>query len=161
MIDKFHRHVCRHAFLRDMKIQLERNGLWLNENRTYLYQTIDTYLQCKVAEEPNDMRRGSLSDIRSLLNNVLFFDRMFIDKNVIIRFMESSTNLSLGSIVTSRTAREAVDMFEAIWISQYGYLKAILADQALTSGVFKEYATKMGIKLLSFRCRCYKKNFAE
>ena len=41
-IEKAHSHVCVYASLRDMQALLERNGLLLNDDKAYLYQSIDT-----------------------------------------------------------------------------------------------------------------------
>ena len=110
-----------------MQIFLERNGLWSNDAKAYLYQTIDSLHQGKVTEEPKDMRKVSLYDINSKFNDRVCIDHLFIDKHVNLHFMDSTTRLSHGSIITSRLVHEAIDMFENIWVSQYGYPKAILA----------------------------------
>ena len=62
------------------------------------------------------MRKVSLHEISSTFNDRVCIDHLFIDKQVLLHFMDTSTRRSRGSIVTSRTVREAIDLFETIWV---------------------------------------------
>ena len=107
------------------------------------------------------MREVSLHNISSTFNDRVCIYHLFIDNHVITHFLNSSTRLSHDSIVTSRTVHEAIDLFETFWVSQYGHPKATIADQAFTAGVLKEYATKMGNKLLLVSSRRHNKYVFE
>ena len=161
IVDKVHKHVCGHASLRDMQILLERNDLWSNEVKAYLHQTVEVCHQCKMTDEPKDMRKVSLHDLSSSFNERVCLDHVFLDNYVVIHFMDSCTRFSQGAIVTTRTVHDAIDHFELIWVSQNGYPKSLLADQAFITGEFKRYAESVGVNLLPVPSRRHNKNVLE
>ena len=161
IVDKVHKHVCGHASLRDMQILLERNDMWSTEVKAYLHQTVEVCHQCKVTDEPKDMRKVSLRDLSSSFNDRVCLDHVFLDDYVVLHFMDSSTRLSQGAIVTTKTVREAIDHFEMIWVSQYGYPESLLADQAFITDEFKRYADSVGMNLLPVPSRRHNKNVLE
>lgn len=116
--------VCRlsgHANLHDMQVLLDRNGLWTADVKAYLYQSVDRCHLCKKTEEPKDIRKVSLHGLSSLFNDRGCIDHLFLDNNVELHFMDSSTRLSHGAIVATTTMHEAIELFDMIWVSQYGY----------------------------------------
>ena len=116
IVDKVHKHVCGHASLRNMQILLERNDLWSNEVKTFLHQTVEVCHQCKMTDEPRDMRKVSLHDLNSSFNDRVCLDHVFLDNYVALHFMDSCARFSQGEIVTTRTVRNAIDHFELIWV---------------------------------------------
>ena len=110
--------MLRNATIRDMQILLEDYGLWSNESIAYLHQTIDTCHQCQVTKEPKDKSMVSLLDINGSFNECVCIDLLFIDKRVFFHFMNTYTHLRWFNC-TSKTFREAIDLFENIWVTQY------------------------------------------
>ena len=74
--------------------------------------------------------------------------------------MDSYTRFSHGLAVTSVIARQAIDLFETIWVSQYWYPKATLADESFAAFEFKEHVTKMSVKFM-LHIFTTTKNFCE
>lgn len=161
LVDKVHKHVCGHASLRDMKILLERNDIWSYDVRAYLHQTISVRHQCRVTDEPKGMRKVSLHDLSSTFKNRVCVDHLFLDSHALIHFMDTSTRLSHGTVVQTRSFAEAIEFFELVLVSQYGYSKSILADQAFNTDEFTEYANSVGMKLLPVPSRRHNKNVLE
>lgn len=118
-----HQHVCGHATLQDMQIILECNGLWTENVKSYLHHSVDRCYLCRKTQEPKDMRKVSLHDFSSLFNERVCIDHLFLDNYVVLHFIDSSTRLSHGAIVTTTVIRESIELFEMIWVSQYGYAR--------------------------------------
>eukprot|EP00171_Calliarthron_tuberculosum_P000101 IDg101t1 len=123
IIDKVHKHVCGHASYNDIRILLERNDLWNEDVRKYLQSSIDLCPCCKVCEKPKAARQVSLYDIDGEFNDRVCMDHMFLDDLIVLHIMDSKTRFSCGSSVKSKSIEDAIECFELLWVSQFGYSK--------------------------------------
>lgn len=161
IVDKVHKHVCGHAAVRGMMILLERNGIWSDNVKSYFLQMVEICPKCKMTEGPKGMRKVSLDDLSSFFIDRVCPDHVFLDKHVVLHFMDSSTRLSHSAIVETRTVKEAINLFEMFWVSQNGYPHSLIAEQAFVTDDSQKIADSVGMKLLRVPSRCHHKNVLE
>lgn len=95
-----------------MQILLERNNLWNNDVRAYLYQVTETCPKCKVTSELKDMRKVSPYDLSSTFNDSVCIDQMVLENLIVFHIVETSTRFSHGVLATSRSVAESIEHFE-------------------------------------------------
>lgn len=100
-----------------------------------------------MTEEPKGMTKAFHYEIGSSFNDLVCLEHTVLNKLVVSDFMDSCNSLFHGAIVSARTVHEAFDHYEMIWVSQYGYPKSLIADQAFITEEFQMYAESVGIKL--------------
>eukprot|EP00171_Calliarthron_tuberculosum_P022021 IDg22021t1 len=161
VIDKVHRHVCGHSSFNDIKILLERNGMWCSSVQKYLCSVLETCSYCKTTSEPKPSRKVSLSSMSRTFNKVVCIDHLFLRENRVFHAMDSTTRYSAGTDVQDMSMLASIVAFESQWISQFWIPETVLADKAFDNDMFKSFTSKYGIKLKILPPRRHSKNVIE
>ena len=77
VIDKVHKHVCGHSNYTDIKLLLQRNGIWSDDAQKYLAQVLEVCENCHATHSPKQARKVSLSTISPQFNEVVCVDHFF------------------------------------------------------------------------------------
>ena len=145
IIDIVHRHVCGHSSYNDIKTLLDRNGIWNEDTKRYLAQTIETCKSCKHTSEPTGMRKVSLSSMSREFNDLVCVDHLFIDRACIFHAMDSASRYSVGTLVPDTSMLQAVTAFEAHWVSQFWAPTKVLFDPGFKGIELTKYLQDVGI----------------
>jgi len=161
IVDKVHRHVCGHASFSDMKTLLKRNDLWNHEIKKYLIDKIEVCTNCAHTSEPRKMRKVSLSALNRSFNELVCVDHLHLNHMRVFHIMDATTRYSVGAVVPDTSMKNAMLLFESLWISAFWEPKAVQFDQAFDNSIFKTYLEKHNIEARPIPARRHNKNVLE
>jgi len=161
VVDKVHKHVCGHASYTDFELLLARNGLWNDAVASYVAQCVDQCTACRSTAPPQPNRKVSISSLSKSFNDIVCIDHFYLDQIRLMHCMDLVSRYSAVHIVSTVTMGEAVQAFEACWVSQFWYPESVHGDKAFQVGDFKTYADSLGIKIRPVPPRGHNKNAIE
>jgi len=161
VVDKVHRHVCGHSNFTDIKVLLERNGLWDAHVQKYLSGILESCEKCKTTALPKSSRKATLSSLSREFNKVVCVDHLFLDEYCVFHLMDSTTRFSVGAVVNSSNMLDAIEVFESSWLSQFWEPEVVAFDQAFNSDIFLKFLGKYGIEARPLPSRRHNKNVLE
>ena len=161
IIDKVHTHVCGHASFSDMKVLLQRNGLWSDEVFRYLAHRVDTCSNCLHTAEPKIPRKVSLSSMSRSFNDVICIDHLHLGNSRVCHVMDATTRYSVGSVVPDVSMEHSIHTIESNWISPFWAPEAIQFDQAFDNAKFQDYLQLYDITPRPIPARRHNKNVLE
>ena len=161
LIDKVHRHVCGHSNYRDIRMLLERNGIWNDECNKYLSHVLESCASCHETRLPAQPRTVSLSNLSREFNQLVFVDHFFLDELQIFHVMDAKSTYSAGTVVDSLTIADAIASFETCWTSQFWAPAQCQGDQAFLAADFQQYLKAMGTTFRPSPARRKYKNAIE
>lgn len=95
IIDKVHKHVCRHSTYSDMIILLQRTKLWNKQAQNYLSSVVSHCPDFKASSTPPPNGRVSLASLNRDFNDSICMDYMFLDKVTVFHMMDVATHFLL------------------------------------------------------------------
>lgn len=161
VIDKVHSHVCGHASFSDMKVLLQRNGLWSDEAMKYLARVIETCAGCSHTSDPQNARKVSIRSLNRSFNQVVCIDHLHLSDMRVCHVMDATTRYSVGSVVPDVGIDNAILTLEAHWISPFWAPESIQCDQAFDNSKFKSYLSIYDISPRPIPARRHNKNVLE
>lgn len=161
IVDKVHRHVCGHSNYQDIKTLLQRNNIWNNDVRKYLYAVLHRCTACITVQEPKASRLVSLSAMSRQFNQVVCIDHLFLNRHKVFHCMDSVSRCSAGFPVTDTTMSNAITAFEAHWITLFWPPDTVLYDPAFDNSEFTAYLHSLGINASPIPPRRHKNNVLE
>ena len=161
IIDKVHRHVCGHFNFRDIRILLERNGLWRDDCYKYLSHVLESCLSCHETKLPQKAGTVSLNNISREFNQLVFVDHFFLDDLDVFYAMDAKTCYSCGAVVGSVSMKNAVTAMESNWMNHFWAPDCVQADPAFGNSEFGDYLSSLGTKFRPSPPRRHNKNAIE
>jgi len=161
IVDKVHRHVCGHSNYSDIKVLLERNGIWDDAVMKYLSQILEKCESCSTTALPKKSPKVSLSSMTRGFNEVVCVDHMYLEDHCVFHMMDSVTRYSSGSVVESTGMMDSIEAFESTWLNEFWMPKALTFDPAFKNKMFEKFAEKYGIALRPLPPRRHSKNVIE
>eukprot|EP00178_Gracilaria_changii_P015990 TRINITY_DN4502_c0_g1_i1.p1 TRINITY_DN4502_c0_g1~~TRINITY_DN4502_c0_g1_i1.p1 ORF type:complete len:217 (+),score=18.60 TRINITY_DN4502_c0_g1_i1:155-805(+) len=161
IVDKVHKHVCGHAVYSDIKILLQRNGLWNEGVNKYLALVLENCTHCSTTSLPKSARKVSLSSISRSFNDVVCIDHLFLDDICVFHVMDTSSRYSAGCPVEGTSMENTVFAFEALWVSPFWNPKAVVFDQAFNNTLFCDYLQQYDIEKRPVSSKRHNKNILE
>ena len=147
VIDKVHHHVCGHSNFSDIKLLLQRNGLWTDSCTEYLAQKLDSCEHCHAVRQPQKPRTVSLNNLSREFNEVVLVDHMFLDDLIVLHVMDAKTRYSTGAVVNSTSMADAIVAFDACWLSPFWAPLSLQADTAFQGNEFSSFLHDLGTEL--------------
>lgn len=129
IVDKVHRHVCRHSNYNDIKLVLQRNNILTDTCASYLTKLLQGCSHCHVIDVPTGSRVVSLANVSRSFNEVVCVDHFFPENLVVFNVMDARNRYFVGCIVSSTNMSEAVAAFESLWVSQFWPPGSLQDDQ--------------------------------
>lgn len=120
IIGKVHRHVCGHSDYTEIKVLLQRNNVRDIQAEKYLHEVLETCASFRTTSLPNPAQKVTLSSLSREFDSVVCVDHMFLEYSCAFHTMDSKTRYSVGAIVESSNMMQDVEVFESIWISEFG-----------------------------------------
>ena len=112
VIHKVHNHVCGHSNFRDIRLLLERNGIWNDDCYKYLGHVLDSCQSCHETKLPQKARTVSLNNLSRGFNELVFVDHFVLDDLDIFHAMDAKTRYSAASVVDSYSMKDPVNAME-------------------------------------------------
>lgn len=161
ILDRVRSHVCGHSSYQDMKLLLQRNGLWDTQIQDYLLQMIEKCDHCALVSPSDNTIKVSLSSMTRGFNDLVCVDHLYLDRITVMHVMDATTRYSAGSVVSSPNTADTITVFEAVWIAQFWAPSHVLGDNAFSNNEFKQYLDSHGITFRSIPPRRHNKNVLE
>ena len=160
-VDKVHRHVCGNSTFDDIKVLLDRNGLWTEDCAEYLSKLLESCEHCHAVRKPQKPRTVFLNILNREFNEVVFVDHMFLDDLIVFHVMDSKTRYYTGVVVESTSMSYAIAAFDSCWLSLFWSPVSVQADKAFQNDAFNEYLTSLATDLRKSQPYRHKKNALE
>lgn len=161
IVDKIHRHVCGHSSYSDIKILLERDGIWNETVAKYLAGTIDSCSACRATALPKPTRKVSLSSMSREFNSLVCIDHFYLDELCVFHVMDSVTRYSVGSCMPDTTMYSSILAFESGWMSEFWTPNSVLYDPAFKNEEFQSWIAGYEISARPIPPRRHNKNALE
>jgi len=161
VVDKVPKHVCGHANFTDMRMLLERNGLWNDTVEDYVDKLISDCTACRSTAPPQPSHKVSISTMSKEFNDTVCVDHFYLESVRLMHCMDIVTRFSAAFVVTSSSMDDAVFAYESCWLSQFWQPSAILGDKAFAHGSFKSYLESCEIRFKCVPPRRHSKNPLE
>ena len=160
-IDKFHKHVCGHASLNDIKILLQRNSMWTDEVEKYLNRVINSCSDCAKTYKVMKARKVSLNSVNRLFNETICIDHCHLGNIRMFHIIDASGRYSTETAVPDTGMEAAVEFLDSHWISPFWAPSSIQFDQAFDNKEFKRFPSLHDINARPIPARRHNKNFTE
>ena len=136
--------MCGHPSYGDIKVLLQRNGLWDYEVQQYLTRVIERCVDCKATSEPKQARKVSLSTMTTSSNQVVCIDHFHLDEMRVFHIMDSATRFSSSMVVPDTSMHQSLSALESQWISYFSTPEVLLYDHAFENRMFRSYLGMFG-----------------
>lgn len=150
IVDKVHKHVCGHSPFSDMRLLLQRNGIWNNAIQHYLSTTVSKCKDCIASSVPPPARKVSLATLSRRFNEVVAVDHFYLDSIRVLHFMDTVSRYSACYICKTANMEEAILGMQTCWLNQFWPPEQIHGDQAFNTRSFRNFSSHLKFHFAQF-----------
>jgi len=161
IVDKVHKHTCGHSTYGDIRTLLQRNGIWNDEVRQYLAESVERCPHCLASAQPQPNRKVALSTLNRSFTDVVCVDHFYLEQLRLFHVMDVYSRFSAAGIVDDASLPTAVLSFDAVWLSHFWPPAEVQGDPAFNHEGFLSYLKSLDTAFRPVPPRRHQKNTLE